>query len=477
MAKTWLRLLAAIAVLSLIAAACGDDDDTSAGDEPAEESAEEPSDEPADEPTGQPAGEGLATEGEVEVASGVTLDLSQCPDDWSPTQGVDGDEIRLGISLPRSGTLASFGPIADGMQAYFDYVNANDPIDGKEIVLVIRDDAYEAGRTVANVQEMLETDDLFAFTFIIGSANNGAVRPTFDEACVPQLFNATGLPAWGDPVNWPWTIGGLLAYNTEATLWCEDIVAEVGEGVTVAGLFANNDFGAAYQQGLEGCADEGLIELVANEVHEQGAPDITNEMTNMIASDADVFILGSTGAFCPQSVAGVAQSGWRPAFYMSNTCNNLAAFFEPVKDAVALLAAEGSAVRMTLNNKDFTDPGFADDEAIQLGKQILDDAGLSADAGSESTGIIFANTVEQTLRGALELGELNRVTLIASTWNLNDTNPYLLDGINTITDGANDAYTIEGSVISQVVVQDDELTFEAISDLISVEGQTGVFGG
>ena len=462
MSKTWLRILAALLSFTLIASACGDDDDSG-----------------SDADAGDDAGDGDAGEGDggdtvVELATGTTVDLAECPDDWSRTQGVDGDEIRLGISLPQSGQLAAFGAIADGMQAYFDYVNENDPIDGKSVVLVARDDAYEAGRTVANVEEMLETDDLFAFTYIIGSANNGAVVPVLGEACVPQLFNSTGLPAWGNPAANPWTIGGLLAYNTEASLWCSNAVEEFGEGVTVAGLFMNNDFGKAYQEGVEAC--EG-IELVANEVHEATAPDITNEMTNMISSDADVFIFGSTAAFCPQAVGGVAASSWRPAFYMSNTCSNLASFFAPVQDAAGLLAEEGSAVRMASNTKNFTDPTYADDADINLGKEILEAAGLSAEAGSQSTGVLFAYVVEQTLRNALaSSGELDRVSLMSSAWNLNFENPFLLDGISIITDGVNDAYTIEAARIEEIIVDGGELTFNPISDLISVEGTTGSVG-
>ena len=43
------------------------------------------------------------------------LDLDACPDDWSATQGVDGDEIRIGTYVAvQSGELASFGSIGEG---------------------------------------------------------------------------------------------------------------------------------------------------------------------------------------------------------------------------------------------------------------------------------------------------------------------------------------------------------------------------
>ena len=421
----------------------------------------------------------LATEGEVEIAEGTVFNLDECPDDWSPTAGITDDEIRWGTSQPRSGQLAAFGAIADGMQAYFDYVNENDPIDGKQLTLVIRDDAYEAGRTVANVEEMLETEDLFGFAAIIGTPNNLAVRPTLDEACVPEVMNGTGAPNWGDPANFPWTIGYQIAYNTEALLWCENIVSELGEGATVAGLFMNNDFGKAYQTGIEQFAEDGKIELVETIVHEATAPDIQNEMTTMIASDAQAFVMGSTAAFCPQSVSSVAGSAWRPLFYMSGTCANLASFFEPVKDAAIQLAAEGSGVRMNSWAKNFTDPQFAEDEDIILGNQILEDAGFSAAEGSYSTGVLFAYSMVEVMRDAVATyGELNRVTMMAAAWNANHVNPYVLDGIEHIVDGTNDAFFTEGAVIQQVTGDDaGNLTLESVTELLSIEGESGTFAG
>jgi ABC-type branched-subunit amino acid transport system substrate-binding protein len=334
------------------------------------------------------SGEELALEGEVEVAAGTMLNLDECPDDWSATEGVDGDQIILGQSLPLSGPAAAFGPIANGMQAYFDYLNENDPIDGKELVLVAQDDAYEAGRTVANVQEMLDTEDIFAFTYIVGTPNNLAVRDTLDEACVPQLFNSTGFPLWGDPANYPWTIGGLLNYETETQIWCQNIVDELGEGATVAALVANNDFGKTYQAELEQCEADGQIELADVQLHDPVAPDVTNEMTTLAATGADVFVAGTTGAYCPQSVGTVAATDWRPLFYMSYTCNNLASFFAPVQEAAALLAEEGSGVRVTNSNKICGDPTYDDDPAIQQVVEVLDeyaDGGCAACCSGRSS--------------------------------------------------------------------------------------------
>ncbi len=409
------------------------------------------------------------------IADGTTLNLSACPDDWDPQEGVTDTEIRMATSLPQSGQLAAFGTIASGMQFYFDYVNATDPIDGKNIVLIAKDDAYEAGRTVANVQEMLETENILGFVGVIGTPNNAAIRPITNEACVPQLLNLSGFPFWGDPANYPWTVGNILNYVTETNIWCEAIVEEFGEGATVAGLFMNNDFGKTYQQTLQACSG---IEVVAEALHDPAAPDVTAEMTTLASSGAEVFVAGTTAAFCPQSVGVMAATPWRPRFYMSYTCNNLPAFFTPVQDAAALLQAEGAGVRIANSSKVCGDPRFDEDPAIQLTQQVLAEYGdVTCADGSYSGGVFFAQVVVDILRAANDLpGGINRVNVMKATWNLDTTNGN--NFVETIRlDGTNDAYITEGAQLQEVQVIDGKLTFTPVSEIFDYEGQGGSYGG
>lgn len=441
-----LRLLAAFLGLALVAAACNSDDDDAASD---------------DDDTEQPD-----TGDAIDIGGGATLDLSECPADWDDSAGVSDDSITLAMSLPQSGPLAAFGAIGEGMSIYFDQM---EDIDGKTVDLVLRDDAYDAARTSTNAEEIAQTDSPLAFVYVIGSPNNAAIRDFTDEECIPQLFNSTGLPAWGDPETYPWTIGGLLAYSTEARIWCENIADELGEGATVAGVFMNNDFGKSYQDEVQACADDGLIDLVENVVHDPAAPDITNEMTTAISSGADALIFGSTAAFCPQAAVAVAGADWDPIFYMSNTCSNTAAFLDPTEGAA-------NGIRMAANVKNFTDPTYADDPDVQAGNAILEDAGRSASEGSLSTGILFAMNVEQLLRDTLENeGSITRSNVMKTVWQWDYCSPLVLEGICSISDGANDAYLVEGARIEEYTY--DAATgagsFSPVTDLIDVEGKTG----
>ena len=482
----------------LIFAACGSSDDaaeetdtteaaeaaeeTEEAAEETEEAAEETEEaaEETEEAMEEEGGSGaaLATEGSVEIATGTVLNLDECPEDWSATQGVDGDEIGIGMSLPQSGTLASFGAIGEGMQMYFDYVNDTDPIDGKNLTAILSDDGYEAGRTVANVEEMIDSGDIFAFSHIIGTPNNLAARPLTQEACVPQLFNSSGFPLWGDPANFPWTVGNILNYATETNIWCNDIVANFGEGATVAALIMNNDFGTTYLNTLKEAEACSSIDLVSEQLHDPAAPDITNEMTTLVGTGADVLISGTTGAFCPQVAASLAASEWRPTFYNSYTCNNLSSFYAPVTDAITTLGE--SAPILANSNKVCGDPAYADDPAIQLTETVLNDYGdgTTCADGSFSTGVLYGQFVETIVRSAAAMeGGLNRVNLMAAMWNADTTNDNLLGGTLKL-DGTNDSYWTEAAQLQRIVAGDDgSLSFESTGEVADFEGQSGTYAG
>lgn len=453
----WWRILAILMALSLVAAACGDDDDEGA-------TTEDTSDGETDDTSGEGDGGEINMDEELEVAEGTVLPLPDCPADWDPEAGLTEDTITVGMSLPESGPVAALGGLDDGMQAWFDQM---EPIDGRKIEVKSADDAYDPARTLSNTEDFLANDQPFALTYMVGTPNNLAIRDVTDEECVPQLFNSTGFPAWGDPANYPWTIGGLLGYNTEAQLWCTYITEEIGEGTTVAALYMDNDFGASYEETVNECE---TIDVVQSVRHDPAAPDVTDEITTLAASDAEVVLLGTTGAACPQSMAAIAASNWDPETFLSYTCQGIPTYFKPIDPA-------GEGVIVATSAKE---AGELDDEAVAEARQVLEDAGLNPDEGAFYTGVIFGHTVEKMFRKAAELeGGLNRVNLMRAVWNSDITNPLGLEGSQYITDGVNDAFLVEAAQFARYVApaEGEELgRYEPIGELISVEGEGGSVG-
>ena len=153
---------------------------------------------------------------------GFTIDPADCPDDWDPHQGITDTEIHLMTSLPTSGPIAGFGLVATGMQAYYKYINDNGGIDGRKIVLDVKDDAYQPDsdqderRRGPGCQPVRRVQ-----RGCIGTPNNLAVWDDTNHECMPQLLNGTGAAQWGDVENHPWTTGMQLDYFSEAGLWAD----------------------------------------------------------------------------------------------------------------------------------------------------------------------------------------------------------------------------------------------------------------
>ena len=451
------RLIVLVAVLALLATACGTEGDGGEAEGGTAQGTED-------------GGGESAMEGEMEIAPGTVIDTADCPGDWDNAAGITDSEIRLAISLPESGPIAALGEIDDGMRAYFNFVNENEPVADREITLASADDAYDPARTLTNVEDQLATEDPFAYVYLIGTPNNLAVRDLLDEECVPQVFNSTGFPGWGNPSEYPWTIGGLLSYETEARIWCNYVADELGEGASVAALFMNNDFGQAYRNEVEACAEDGTIDLVEAVNHEPAAPDVTDDITTLAATDAEAVMLGTTGAPCPQAMAAIDGSQWDPVTILSNTCQNIAPYFAPIDPA-------GEGVLVAVNTKNAGDQQYADDEAVNEAIQILQDEGLDPFSGSSYIGVIYGHTVVNTLRSVAEMeGGLTRLNLMEGIWNADYTNPLQLEGMTSQASGVEDAYLVEAARMAEYVPpgEGEELgSYSFVTDLIDLEGETG----
>ncbi len=132
----------------------------------------------------------------------VTTVPAQAFNPRSSDPGVTATSIKLGITLPMDGFAApGYNKIPGAMKAYFDYVNTNGGVNGRKISLVVKDDKYNQQTAVANANELILRDRVFALVGTLGTASTKAIsdKAQLTKRGVPSLFVNTGFSGFANP--------------------------------------------------------------------------------------------------------------------------------------------------------------------------------------------------------------------------------------------------------------------------------------
>lgn len=437
------KALAALAVLALAGAACtARDDDDSAETET----------------------------GDEEAAGEASINTDDCVAD--PTAEIEGDVITLASSYPQSGLPAAFAEIARGWESYFEKINAEGGVEIGDRTFTFEfkdmDDQYNPSETAQNIEELVgqDGDGAFAVFSVVGTANNIAIRDFLGELCVPNVFAATGSPAWGNP-DYPWLIGSTLSpYPLEGEMFAQLLEQEKPDA-TVAMLVQDDDFGRAYEEGFRQAIEGTDIEVVAVEEYATTAGDVSAQMTSLASSDADAFFNGATLLNCPNALTGMASANWQPITWVSGTCTS--------KTLMGLAGAAADAVYSALNIKDPLNPDWDDDPAMQ---EYLDAVRQYRPDGFDPENAIvgYGYTQAAVFVEALEAAEApTRLAVMESLRNLDGVSDVglLAPGVS-ITTGEDDPYMGESLLLAQYEFagEGQRNHFVPQGELVSFEGET-----
>jgi len=201
--------------------------------------------------------------------------------------GVTDTEILLGNHMPISQTpAAAYAPVADGIRAYFEYVNSQGGVNGRKIKLLVGDSHFSPADTVEVVRKLVEQDGVFAMVSGMGDAPHAAVWKYLEERGVPDLWISGGLIKWTEPVVKS-RFQGNPDYDTEGRMLGE-YIAENYDGKKLGLLLENDEFGedgkAGILKGLEGSD----VEIVAEETYEPTQWDVTAQAQRLKGANPDI---------------------------------------------------------------------------------------------------------------------------------------------------------------------------------------------
>jgi branched-chain amino acid transport system substrate-binding protein len=353
------------------------------------------------------------------------------------TPGVTASEIKIGNTNPYSGPASAYGTIGKVIGAFFKKINDEGGINGRKINFITYDDGYTPPKTVEMVRRLVEQDQV-AFVFqTLGTPTNSAIHKYLNQQKVPHLFVATGATKWGDPKNFPWTMGWQPTYQTEGHIYAQYVLKNVPDA-KIGILYQNDDYGKDYVKGLkDGLGDAAKKLIVMEQTYETTDPTIDSQIVNLKNSGANVFYNVTIPKFAVQAIRKVHDIGWKPLHLLNNVSISIGTVLKPA-------GLEASKDLITVRYaKSYDDPQFKNDQGMKdwvaFMQKYYPEGNLHDDFN------IYGYSVAQTLVHVLKQcgNDLSRANVMKQAANIKELSlPLLLPGIK-INTSPTDFYPIE----------------------------------
>jgi len=373
--------------------------------------------------------------------------------------GASDTEIKIGHTNPYSGPASAYGVIGKTIQAYWKSVNDTGGVNGRKINFITLDDGYNPAKTVECIRQLVEQDKVLCTFNTLGTPTNTAIHKYMNQKKVPMLFVATGASKWGNPKEFPWTMGYQPDYHTEAVIYAKHILANVKDA-KIGVLHQNDDYGRDYLGGFKeglGSQQDRIVKIVTFEATD---PTVDSQIIQLKDSGANVFFNVSGPKAAAQGIRKAADIDWKPAHYLNNVSASVAAVMKPAgfENAQGIITA---AYLM-----DATDKQWDDNEEMKTWRAWMDKnmPGANKADANHIYGYAVAFLMTETLKRCGD--ELTRANLMKQAASFQKFRvPLLLPGI-LINTSPTDFYPIQAVQLQRFKGE----TWELFGEVMHAEG-------
>ena len=372
--------------------------------------------------------------------------------------GASDTEIRIGNIMPYSGPASSYAVIGKTEAAYFDKINAEGGINGRKIKFISYDDAYSPPKAIEQARKLVEGDEVLLIFQPLGTPSNAAIQKYMNARKVPQLFVASGATKWGDPKNFPWTMGWQPNYQSEGRIYAKYILDHFPNS-KIAVFWQNDDAGRDQVKGLRDGLGAKASMIIADKSYEVSDPSIDSQIVALHDSGADTFFSWAAPKGSAQAIRKVGELGWKPRFFLANVSTSVASVLKPAGLEFA------RDIISTAYLKDPTDPAWNNDPGVQAWRAFMDKYYPDGDKTNSNNiyGYAVAQTMVQVLRQCGD--DLTRDNVMKQAASLkNFSSDVLLPGI-TINTSPDDYFPIE----QMQLMKFNGTSWELFGDIITGE--------
>jgi branched-chain amino acid transport system substrate-binding protein len=230
------------------------------------------------------------------------------------------DTIKIGAILAVTGPASFLGaPEAKTLEMLVEDINKKGGIKGMKVELIIKDSGASPEKALSFAKQLIEEDKVLA---IIGPSTSGEtmkIKSVAEEAKA-ILISCAAAEVIVNPV---------AKYVFKTPQMDKHAVIKIFEQMNAmklakAGILSSNTgFGKAGKEQIEKLAADYKIQLVANEVYDKAATDLTAEVTKVKASGAEAIINWSIEPAQAIVIKNARQIGFKGPIFQSHGFGNI----------------------------------------------------------------------------------------------------------------------------------------------------------
>jgi branched-chain amino acid transport system substrate-binding protein len=230
------------------------------------------------------------------------------------------DTIKIGAILAVTGPASFLGaPEAKTLEMMVEDINKKGGIKGSKVELIIKDSGASPEKALSFAKQLIEEDKVLA---IIGPSTSGETMKikSIAEEAKAILISCAAAEVIVNPV---------AKYVFKTPQMDKHAVIKIFEQMKAmklskAGVLSSNTgFGKAGKEQIEKLAPEYGIQIVANEVYDKAATDLTAEVTKVKASGAEAIINWSIEPAQSIVIKNARQIGFKGQIFQSHGFGNI----------------------------------------------------------------------------------------------------------------------------------------------------------
>jgi len=263
------------------------------------------------------------------VALLAAFSLSACGkanDNESESAGAGGEDtspLVVGMTIEKTGPVSVLAPAADGAQAAVDYLNRNGGVDGRQVELIVKDNASDSSRAIQNVDQLVKE----GASIIIGPAfiqNCYAIEATIGKLEVPNICaSPSDLSKLAPP--YQYGIGPATSQEDEAVY---EFFAE--QGYDKVGVLAAKDQSGDQAQAWAEDAEKANGITIDVQLTDPAATTYKPQLQKMLAGGVEALYYTSCGGVSITAVGEALDLGFKGPIMLIN-CFASAAVADSVK--------------------------------------------------------------------------------------------------------------------------------------------------